>query len=62
LKQVAQIAQQAGIRPWREMVEQVRDAAGQWPSLAREWGMAKTRISAIGKALAEISQRFKTGA
>ncbi len=61
LKQVTQIAQQAGVRSWREMVEQVRDAAGQWPSLAREWGVAKTRISAIGKALAEIDQRFRTG-
>ena len=58
LKQIEQIARQAGIENWREIVEQVRTATSQWRSLAREWGVAKTRISAIGKALAEIDHRF----
>ena len=58
LKAVKQIAQQAGIGPWREIVEQVRTAAAQWRSLARDWGVAKTRISVIGKAIAEIDRRF----
>lgn len=58
LKQIEQIARQAGIENWREIVEQVRTATSQWRSLAREWDVAKTRISAIGKALAEIDHRF----
>lgn len=58
LKQIEQIARQAGIENWREIVEQVRTATSQWRPLAREWGVARTRISAIGKALAEIDQRF----
>ncbi|MBS1225365.1 MAG: transcriptional regulator [Proteobacteria bacterium] len=58
LKQIEQIARQAGIGNWREIVEQVRTATSQWHSLAREWGVARTRISAIGKALAEIDRRF----
>jgi serine/threonine-protein kinase HipA len=58
LKQIEQIARQAGIGNWREIVEQVRTATSQWRSLAREWDVAKTRISAIGKALVEIGHRF----
>jgi serine/threonine-protein kinase HipA len=58
LKQIEQIARQAGIGNWREIVEQVRAATSQWRSLAREWDVAKTRISAIGKALVEIGHRF----
>jgi serine/threonine-protein kinase HipA len=58
LKQIEQIARQAGIENWREIVEQVRTAASQWRSLGREWDVARTRISAIGKTLAEIDHRF----
>lgn len=58
LRQIEQIARQAGIGNWREIVEQVRTATAQWRSLAREWGVARTRISAIGKALAEIDHRL----
>jgi len=58
LKQIEQIARQAGIENWREIVEQVRTATSQWRPLAQESGVAKARISAIGKALAEIDRRL----
>jgi serine/threonine-protein kinase HipA len=61
LPQVRQIARQAGISHWRDILEEVRAAASQWRSLARQWGVAKSRISAIGKALVEIDRRFVEG-
>ncbi|MBE2294705.1 MAG: type II toxin-antitoxin system HipA family toxin [Phycisphaerales bacterium] len=58
LRQIKQIAHQTGIKNWREIIEQTRAATVQWRSLAQEWGVARTRISTIGKALAEIDHRF----
>lgn len=59
-QQVERIAGMAGIKRWREIVEEVRSAVSRWRRLAGEWGVSKARTNLIGKALAEIDRRFAT--
>lgn len=57
-KDIRQVAENCGIKNWREILEQVLEATAQWRNIAINEGVSPTEQTRIGEALAAISHQF----
>jgi serine/threonine-protein kinase HipA len=57
-KDIRQVAENCGIKNWREILEQVMAATRQWQRIAAEEDVSSVERKKIGEALAAITQRL----
>lgn len=54
LKDIQYVAESCGIENWRVIVEEVRDATGEWREIAREESVSETELRRIANALKAV--------
>ena len=53
---IKKVAEQANVKRWAAILDEVRNAVAQWPALAAQYGISATRSDEIHKALKAVDR------